>query len=165
MLIRHLIKTGAGIGLPLKSKAIQTPLASFLYRRTRTPLQWWAVWGYLRVGWLPWTPVRPTPYSPPPARLVSSAVVTYQRLRRLPIWLLSLPQLILNLSGAFTPAKNVTITSLLHRQKMRHALNCLMAPAFLLPVFQLTRAILSVTGASLLTLLLRRDDENVISHP
>ncbi|CAJ1310540.1 hypothetical protein G748_05046 [Escherichia coli HVH 86 (4-7026218)] len=29
MLIRHLIKTGAGIGLPLKSKAIQTPLASF----------------------------------------------------------------------------------------------------------------------------------------
>ncbi|OMG99605.1 hypothetical protein BW691_24320 [Escherichia coli] len=29
MLIRHLSKTGAGIGLPLKSKAIQTPLASF----------------------------------------------------------------------------------------------------------------------------------------
>lgn len=166
MLIRHLIKTGAGIGLPLKSKAIQTPLASFfLYRRTRTPLQWWAVWGYLRVGWLPWTPVRPTPYSPPPARLVSSAVVTYQRLRRLPIWLLSLPQLILNLSGAFTPAKNVTITSLLHQQKMRLALSFLTPHVFSLPVFPLIHAILSVTGASLLTLLLRRDYENVISHP
>ena len=165
MLIRHLIKTGAGIGLPLKSKAIQTPLASFLYRRTRTPLQWWAVWGYLRVGWLPWTPVRPTPYSPPPARLVSSAVVTYQRLRRLPIWLLSLPQLILNLSGAFTPAKNVTITSLLHQQKMRPALSFLTPHVFSLPVFPLIHAILSVTGASLLTLLLRRDYENVISHP
>ncbi|EEW0372448.1 ash family protein [Escherichia coli] len=39
MLIRHLIKTGAGIGLPLKSKAIQTPLASFFvsaYTHTST---------------------------------------------------------------------------------------------------------------------------------
>ena len=137
----------------------------FLYRRTRTPLQWWAVWGYLRVGWLPWTPVRPTPYSPPPARLVSSAVVTYQRLRRLPIWLLSLPQLILNLSGAFTPAKNVTITSLLHQQKMRPALSFLTPHVFSLPVFPLIHAILSVTGASLLTLLLRRDYENIVSYP
>lgn len=39
MLIRHLIKTGVGIGLPLKSKAIQTPLASFFvsaYTHTST---------------------------------------------------------------------------------------------------------------------------------
>ncbi len=46
-------KTGAGIRTPLTIEAIQTPHASFLYRRTRTPIQWWAVWGYLRVGWFP----------------------------------------------------------------------------------------------------------------
>ena len=85
--------------------------------------------------------------------------------RRLPIWLLSLPQLILNLSGAFTPAKNVTITSLLHQQKMRPALSFLTPHVFSLPVFPLIHAILSVTGASLLTLLFRRGYENVISHP
>ncbi|STL40636.1 putative antirepressor [Escherichia coli] len=34
------------------------------------------------------------------------------------------------------------------QQKTKHALNCLTAPAFLLPVFQLTRAIHLVTGAS-----------------
>lgn len=78
-------KTGAGIGLLLELSAIHDAPASFLYRRTRTPYQWWAVWGYLRVGWFPITPVRPTPYSPPPARLVSSAVViTSQRYRRMP---------------------------------------------------------------------------------
>lgn len=65
----------------------------------------------------------------------------------------------------FTPAKNVTITSLLHRQKMRHVLSFRMLPVFSLPAFLPIRAILSVTGASLLTLLLRRDYENVISHP
>ena len=36
---------------------------------------------------------------------------------------------------------------------------------FSLPVFPLIHAILSVTGASLLTLLFRRGYENVISHP
>ncbi|KDV91267.1 putative cell division repressor domain protein [Escherichia coli 2-474-04_S1_C2] len=97
--------------------------------------------------------------------LLSQPTRPSQRLRRLPIWLLSLPQLILNLSAAFTPAKNVTITSLLHQQKMRPALSFLTPHVFSLPVFPLIHAILSVTGASLLTLLLRRDYENVISHP
>lgn len=48
----------------------------------------------------------------------------------------------------FYSCKNTTITSLSQQQKAKHALNCLMAPAFLLPVFQLTRAIHLVTGAS-----------------
>ncbi|GDL67302.1 hypothetical protein BvCmsKSP021_05114 [Escherichia coli] len=39
------------------------------------------------------------------------------------------------------------------------------APVFSLPAFLPICAILSVTGASLLTLLLRRGYENVISHP
>lgn len=67
-------KTGIGIGLPLELEAIHDAPASFLYRRTRTPQQWWAVWNFLREGWFPLTPVRPIPYSPPPARLASWAV-------------------------------------------------------------------------------------------
>ena len=39
------------------------------------------------------------------------------------------------------------------------------APCIFSARFLPIRAILSVTGASLLTLLLRRDYENVISHP
>ncbi len=39
------------------------------------------------------------------------------------------------------------------------------APCIFLPAFLPICAILSVTGASLLTLLLRRGYENVISHP
>lgn len=53
-----------------------------------------------------------------------------------------------NSSGVSIPVKNTTITSLSQQLKTKHALNCLMAPAFLLPVFQLTRAIHLVTGAS-----------------
>ncbi|ART18998.1 hypothetical protein EC95NR1_03050 [Escherichia coli] len=68
-------KTGIGIGLPLELEAIHdAPASFFLYRRTRTPQQWWAVWNFLREGWFPLTPVRPIPYSPPPARLASWAV-------------------------------------------------------------------------------------------
>ncbi len=61
--------------------------------------------------------------------------------------------------------KNVTIISLLHRQKMRPVLSFLTPHVFSLPVFPLIHAILSVTGASLLTLLLRRDYENIVSYP
>lgn len=61
--------------------------------------------------------------------------------------------------------KNTTITSLSQQLKTKHALNCLMAPAFLLPVFQLTRAIHLVTGASPSLPTFRGVYEKTSRHP
>lgn len=45
MVIRHLIKRVPGLGPRRQSRRYMTRQRLFLYRRTRTPYQWWAVWG------------------------------------------------------------------------------------------------------------------------
>ena len=70
-----------------------------------------------------------------------------------------------NSSGVSIPVKNTTITSLSQQLKTKHALNCLMAPAFLLPVFLLTRAIHLVTGTSPSLPTFRGVYEKTSRHP
>ena len=99
-------KTGIGITTPQELEAIHD--APALYRRTRTPQQWWAVWGRLRSGWFPLTPVVVTLYSPPPASLPPPAVGIIPKSEEPFTWLY--PHA-LTLSGALLPSARQTIKS------------------------------------------------------
>lgn len=87
-------KAGDGIGVLEMLSAIYDAPASFYRLCLCTPKLWWAGRGHRKVRRFPITPVTPTPFSSPPAKLAFPVVKVIHCYRRLPSWLLSQPSLV-----------------------------------------------------------------------
>ena len=88
-------KAGDGIGVLEMLSAIYDAPASFLSSasvHTQIMVGW--NWGHRKVRRFPITPVTPTPFSSPPAKLAFPVVKVIHCYRRLPSWLLSQPSLV-----------------------------------------------------------------------